>query len=161
MKGLRGYLCEVDDGGGSDFPLSKDSSRMVSTQEFVPRDSMSASNGSTAEFCNAGTTSKSPKSSVAETNHEIRIEKQNFFTQSIQFILEFLSAVFGGEEWAVAGDAFGLGSAKELQPVRGGMLLEDVASVEFGMIGPDLVDQPRVVFFVVAREEKLIGEGKR
>lgn len=65
---------------------------------------------------------------------------KDFIAESVEFMGEFLPDVFGCEEWAVTGDAFGFGTAEEFQSVGWRVLLEDVGTVEFGVIGPDLVD---------------------
>src|SRR5882757_3762105 len=74
---------EVYDRGGSYFPLSKDSARMISTQQLIPRDSMTRSNSSPTVFGNSCVSSKSPQSTIAKADNKIGIMSKDFITEPI------------------------------------------------------------------------------
>src|SRR5882724_189721 len=91
---------------------------------------MSTNASSTTKFCNAGTASHSPKSRVAQTDNDIRVNTKHLITKPIKLMLELLPDVFGFGKDRVPGDAFGLAATEVGEVIPGRMLLEDVRSVQ-------------------------------
>src|SRR5882724_175054 len=91
---------------------------------------MSADASSATKFCNAGTSSHSPKSTITQTDNDIRVTSKHLITKPIKLMLELLSDVFGFGEDRISSDAFGLASAEVQKVIAWGMVLEDVGAVQ-------------------------------
>src|SRR6266700_2681753 len=113
---------------------------------------MSADASSTTKFCNAGTASHSPKSRIAQTNNEIRINPKHLITKPIKFMLELLPDIFRFLKDGVPGDAFGLTAAEVQEIIAGRVLLEDVGPIEFRMKVPYRGEGPWVLRSIILGE---------
>lgn len=154
-------LRKIGYGCGSEFPLPGDSRRMISTQQLITTDSMSANTSSTTEFRDASSASHCPKSRIAKTDDKIRIMGQDLITQAIKFILELLPDILGFLQKGKAGNALGLAATEVEKVIPGWVLLEDVSSVQLRMQVPYRSECPRVPSTVEFLDVRAIfgGEG--
>ena len=110
---------------------------------------MSAKKSSPTELSDTSPTSQSPKATVTEADDKIRIEVDNLISQTVQFIGEFLTDVFGFDQGGVSGDAFGFGSAEVFEVIAWRMDLKHVGANNLRMQSPYSLDTTRVRLCVV------------
>jgi hypothetical protein len=120
---------------------------------------MSRQQSRTPKLGDTSLTSKGPETTVAKTNHDIRIVIAQLIGEALQFCGKLLSdprplrlrpTLLGIdlEHW-ITGECIRL-RPKEMPKVIGGRVdVEDVGAVDFGVMGPDLNDAAIVVGAVV------------
>src|SRR6202042_352594 len=98
---------------------------------------MSRQASGTSKFTNPGPPTKSPQSSITETQDKIWIASKDLLGKAIQLWFELPSDVLGWEEGRVAGDSIRLSSAEPFEAIRGRMDIEDIGPIDFWMKGPN------------------------
>src|SRR5882672_5969998 len=121
---------------------------------------MSTNASSTTKFCNTGTASHSPKSRIAQTDNDIRVNTKHLITKPIKLMLELLSDVFGFGKDGITGDAFGLAATEVEKVIAWGMVLEDVGPVEFWVKVPYRCESVGVLRPVPFGKMGSIGRGE-
>ena len=114
--------------------------------------------GSAAEFSDTRPTSQSPKATVTEADDKIRIKVNNLISQTVQFIGELLTDVFGFDQGGVSGDAFSFGSAEVFEVIAWRVDLKHVGTNNLRMQSPYSFDTTRIRLGVVFVEVITISE---
>jgi hypothetical protein len=143
---------QVEDDGGSVGPFAEDSSRVISAKELITANAMTASACSTPKFANSSPTCESPKSSVSETDNEIRIMIENLFTKPIQLRLELATDVAGFDEGGVGLYTLTFSTAEPFEAVPGRMYIEHVRAKDLFVKPPNRVNRLWVPPPVIVRD---------
>lgn len=150
---------EVDDGGGPEFVLSDNRSRVITSEELIIRYTMCRQNSSTPKLGDTSPASESPNRSVAQSDDKVWIMSQNLISETINFSgVVILYPSYRAEFW-VAGDGGAAIAGEVFEAVPRRVEVEDVGAVELRVSGPDVLDELRVALGVVGSEPSPIGVG--